>query len=52
VSADFEPVGAGCLLHFAHGGWTEGNAADRRKFSDWRLILDRFAALTGGSHPM
>ena len=33
------------MVRFRHGGWNEGNAADRHKFTDWRLILDRFAAL-------
>jgi hypothetical protein len=42
-----EFVGArdGCTVRFAHGGWTEANAAARPKFGDWRVILDRFAAL-------
>jgi hypothetical protein len=26
-------------------GWTEANAAVRQKFGDWRVMLDRFAAL-------
>jgi hypothetical protein len=34
-----------CSLRFAHGGWTEANAAARPKFGDWRVILDRYAAL-------
>jgi hypothetical protein len=37
--------GAGCEVHFAHGGWTEANVADRKKFGDWPVMLDRFAAL-------
>jgi hypothetical protein len=32
-------------IRFAHGGWTEANVADRSKFGDWPLLLDRFAAL-------
>lgn len=36
---------AGCAVRFAHGGWTEANATDRRKFGDWQVLLDRFAAL-------
>lgn len=46
IDAGFEATADGCVLHFRHGGWNEGNGADRRKFSDWRLILDRFADLT------
>jgi hypothetical protein len=34
-----------CTLRFAHGGWTEANAAVRPKFGDWRVILDRYVAL-------
>jgi hypothetical protein len=45
VDAVFEAAGEGCEMRLRHGGWNEGNAADRRKFSDWRLILDRFASL-------
>jgi hypothetical protein len=36
---------AGCTLRFAHGGWTDANAGVRSKFGDWRVLLDRFAAL-------
>jgi hypothetical protein len=48
VTAEFAAEGGGCTLRFAHGGWTEANAADRRKFGDWRVLLDRFSALAGG----
>jgi len=45
VSVEFLPDGDGCLVRFAHGGWTEANVADRKKFEDWPVMLDRFAAL-------
>jgi uncharacterized protein YndB with AHSA1/START domain len=46
VSVRFEPAaGGGTSVDFEHGGWNETNAADRAKFTDWRLILDRFAHL-------
>jgi Activator of Hsp90 ATPase homolog 1-like protein len=35
----------GCAVRFAHGGWTEANADDRKKFGDWPVMLDRFAEL-------
>jgi hypothetical protein len=35
----------GTTVRFAHGGWTEGNAAAREKFCDWPVMLERFAAL-------
>jgi hypothetical protein len=35
----------GCVVRFAHGGWTEANAAVRPKFGDWSVMLDRIAAL-------
>lgn len=34
-----------CVLRFAHGGWTETNVGDRKKFGDWPVLLDRFVAL-------
>jgi uncharacterized protein YndB with AHSA1/START domain len=37
--------GAGCTVRLAHGGWTQANAEVRKKFSDWQVMLDRFAAL-------
>jgi hypothetical protein len=37
--------GSGCRVRFAHGGWTRANRDARAKFTDWRTILDRFAAL-------
>jgi uncharacterized protein YndB with AHSA1/START domain len=43
VAVDFLSAGDGCLVRFAHGGWTEANAADRKKFGDWPVLLDRFA---------
>lgn len=45
VAAVFEEDEAGSVLRFAHGGWTEANAEHRPKFSDWPVMLDRFAAL-------
>jgi Activator of Hsp90 ATPase homolog 1-like protein len=45
VAVEFVRDGQGCTLRFAHGGWTEANVSAREKFSDWRVMLDRFAAL-------
>jgi len=45
ISVTFTPAGDGCRFHFEHGGWNATNAADRDKFAQWSLILDRFAAL-------
>ena len=45
VAVEFVPAGTGCTIQFAHGGWTEASAAARKKFGDWRVMLDRFAAL-------
>ena len=48
VVAEFVSAeGTGCTLSFAHGGWTEDNADVRKKFGDWRILLDRFAQLAG-----
>jgi hypothetical protein len=38
----------GCTVRFAHGGWTDVNAAVRSKFGDWLVMLDRFAAIVDG----
>ena len=47
VAVEFAPGpdGAGCVVRFAHGGWNDENARERTKFTDWRIMLDRFAAL-------
>jgi hypothetical protein len=46
VAVEFLPAEAdGSTVRFAHGGWTESNAAARRKFGDWKVMLDRFVAL-------
>ena len=45
VRVTFEPTDDGCRFRFAHGGWTDNNRSYRRKYADWPLILDRFAAL-------
>ena len=34
----------GCTMQFAHGGWTNANAPARKKFGNWRVMLDRFVA--------
>lgn len=44
ISAEFAAVGEGTLVRFAHGGWHEGNRADRARFTDWPAILARYAA--------
>ena len=45
VAVEFVAAGDGCTMRFAHGGWTEANAAVRPKFGDWSVILERFVAL-------
>lgn len=40
--------GAGCTMRFVHGGWTAGNLAGRARFTEWRILLDRFAAVAEG----
>jgi|tagenome__1003787_1003787.scaffolds.fasta_scaffold20874053_3 hypothetical protein len=39
---------AGCVVHFAHGGWTAANVAGRARFTEWSILLDRFAAVAEG----
>jgi activator of Hsp90 ATPase-like protein len=45
VAVGFVRTSRGCTMRFAHGGWTEDNSRVRSKFGDWRVMLDRFAAL-------
>jgi len=45
VAVEFRGIGGGCEVHFEHRGWTNDNAADREKFGDWPVLLDRFAAI-------
>jgi hypothetical protein len=35
----------GSLVRFTHRGWTDRNALDREKFTEWPTLLDRFAAV-------
>ena len=54
LSIRLEPTGAngrrhpGSRVHFAHGGWTAGNVAGRARFTEWSILLDRFAAVADG----
>jgi uncharacterized protein YndB with AHSA1/START domain len=50
VRVEFAPDPAGCTLRFAHAGWMEANAAARKKFTDWPIILDRFARLAESTY--
>lgn len=45
VAVEFVPGDGGCTVRFAHGGWTEASVEARKKFGDWPVMLDRFAAL-------
>jgi catechol 2,3-dioxygenase-like lactoylglutathione lyase family enzyme len=38
----------GSRVHFAHGGWTAANVAGRARFTEWGILLDRFAAVADG----
>jgi hypothetical protein len=44
----FEPHGRGCRMRFEHGGWTPANVGGRAKFTEWHVLLDRFAAAAEG----
>lgn len=44
----FEQRDDGCRVRFAHGGWTAGNVAGRARFSEWHILLDRYAAVAEG----
>ena len=42
VAVEFVDGEGGSTMRFAHGGWTNANVADRAKFGDWPVMLDRF----------
>jgi hypothetical protein len=45
ISVRFVPLDGGrTRVEFEHGGWSSDNAGYRAKFTDWRVILDRYAA--------
>jgi uncharacterized protein YndB with AHSA1/START domain len=44
VAVEFIPDADGSVVQFEHGGWTEDNVGDKKKFGDWPVLLDRFAA--------
>lgn len=47
LTVSFVEREGGCTVLLEHGGWSAANALSRSKFSDWPLILERFAALAG-----
>jgi len=48
LDISFERHLRGCRMRFAHGGWTAANVTDRARFSEWDILLDRFAAVAEG----
>jgi hypothetical protein len=51
IDVSFAPRPGGCRVLLQHGGWTEANAADRKTFRQWPMILERFVALTQNHEP-
>jgi uncharacterized glyoxalase superfamily protein PhnB len=39
----FEADGTGSRVTLTHGGWTAANVAERAKFTDWPVLLGRYA---------
>lgn len=48
LDVTFERHLRGSRMHFAHGGWTAGNVSGRARFTEWGILLDRFAAVADG----
>ncbi len=48
LDVTFERHRRGSRVHFAHGGWTAANVAGRARFTEWDILLDRFAAVAEG----
>lgn len=40
-----DDAAVGCIVYFAHGGWSAANADARAKFGDWPVMLERFVTL-------
>ena len=52
ITVQFVPLDeGGTRVELEHGGWDEGNASFRDKFTDWPLILDRYAAFVSRTGP-
>lgn len=43
LTASFVEEGEVCLVELVHGGWTPENLEHRRRYTDWPLLLSRFA---------
>lgn len=52
ITAQFVPLDeGGTRFEFEHGGWTPDNVAERSKFTEWPLILDRYASFVATTTP-
>lgn len=49
LDVTFDERGDRCQITFRHGGWTSGNVGSWSRFTDWPIILARFAVLAEGS---
>ena len=45
VTFEAAPHGGGTRVRFAHGGWTPQNVEGRARFTEWDILLGRYAAL-------
>lgn len=43
LTVSFVEEGGVCLVELVHGGWTGANLEHRRRFTDWPVLLGRFA---------
>lgn len=48
LAADFEPHGPGTRLTLTHAGWTPENVDERRKFTEWPDLLERYRRHVAG----
>lgn len=52
IAVQFVPLDeGGTRVELEHGGWDDGNVGFRDKFTDWPLILDRYAAFLARTGP-
>lgn len=42
IRVGFAGTETGCHVTFEHGGWDSRNVAERERFGDWPVLLDRY----------
>lgn len=51
IRVSFEPASDGTHVRFEHGGWDSRNVAERERFGDWSVLLDRYRRYVAAGSP-